>query len=88
MDSPPFVAGLLGYAYAESRDRAKAQAIIAALNQMSSRRFVSPYCAAIIYLGLGDKRRVLEGLRRSLTYKTTCQTPIFVPERTRRIPNE
>ncbi len=33
MDSPPFVAGWLGYAYAASAERGKAQAIIAELNQ-------------------------------------------------------
>jgi hypothetical protein len=29
---------------------------------MSSRRFVWPFCTAIIYLGLGDKERALDGL--------------------------
>jgi hypothetical protein len=39
--------------------------MIAELNQMSSRRFVSPFCTAIIYLGLGDKRRAMEGLEKA-----------------------
>jgi adenylate cyclase len=65
MDSPPFVASWLGYAYAKSGDRTKAQAIITELNQMSSRRFVSPFCIAVIYLGLGDKERALDGLERA-----------------------
>jgi hypothetical protein len=56
-DSPPFAAGWLGYAYAAAGERAKAEAMIAQLNQMSSRRFVSPFCTAIIYLGLGDRER-------------------------------
>ena len=30
------------------------------LNQMSSRRYVSSYLTALIYLGLGDKRRALD----------------------------
>ena len=64
-DAPPFVAGLLGYAYAAAGERAKAEAMIAELNQMSSRRFVSPFCTAMIYLGLGDKRRALEGLEKA-----------------------
>jgi adenylate cyclase len=64
-DSPPFVAGWLGYAYAAAGERGKAEAMIAELNQMSSRRFVSPYCAALIYLGLGDKERALDGLKRA-----------------------
>ncbi len=39
--------------------------MIAELNQMSSRRFVSPFCTAIIYLGLGDKERALDGLENA-----------------------
>ena len=64
-DAPPFFAGSLGYAYAMNGERGKAQAILAELNQMSSRRFVSPYCTAIIYLGLGDKKRALDGLEKA-----------------------
>jgi adenylate cyclase len=64
-DSPPFAAGWLGYAYAAAGERTKAEAKIAELNQMSSRRFVSPFCTAIIYLGLGDKRRSLDGLEKA-----------------------
>jgi tetratricopeptide (TPR) repeat protein len=63
-DSPPFV-GWLGYAYAAAGERAKAEAMIAELNQMSSRRFVSPFCTAIIYLGLGDKERALDRLENA-----------------------
>jgi len=65
MDSPPFVVAWLGYAYAASGERGKAEAIIAELSQMSSRRFVTPFCTAIIYLGLGDKERALDGLEKA-----------------------
>ncbi len=34
-------------------------------NHMSVRRFVSPFCTAMIYLGLGDKRRALDGLEKA-----------------------
>ena len=65
MDAPPFVTGFLGYAYAAAGERARAEALIAELNQMSSRRFVSPFCTGIIYLGLGDQRRALDGLEKA-----------------------
>ena len=65
MDSPPFIAGWLGYAEAVSGERDKAQAIIGELNRASAHRFVSPWCTAIIYLGLGDKQRALDGLEKS-----------------------
>jgi adenylate cyclase len=64
-DSPPFLAGWLGYAYAAAGQRTKAEALIAELIQMSARRFVSPFCTAIIYLGLGDKERALQGLENA-----------------------
>ena len=80
MDSPPFVTGFLGYAYAKSGDRAKAEAIMAELNQMASQRFVSPFCTAVIYIGLGDKQRALEGLEK--TYRNGSQwVPLFKIDR-------
>jgi adenylate cyclase len=75
-DSPPFVAGWLGYAYAATGERGKAEAMIAELNQMSSRRFVSPFCIAIIYLGLGDKERALNGLEKA--YEARLQWLTFL----------
>jgi adenylate cyclase len=76
MDSPPFVAGFLGYAYAASGDHAKARATIAELNQMSSRRFVSPSCSALIYLGIGDKQRALDGLEKA--YEARSWWPLYL----------
>jgi TolB-like protein len=61
-DSPPFVTGWLGYAYAAAGEHDKAHATLAELNQMSARRFVSPFCTALVHLGLGDKKRALDGL--------------------------
>jgi adenylate cyclase len=72
--SPPFVAGFLGYAYAQAGDRAKAQAIVAELNQMSSRQFVSPFCVATVYLGLGDHQRALSGLDKAYEVRSQWLT--------------
>jgi adenylate cyclase len=65
MESPPFVVGFLGYAYAAAGERAKAKAMLAELDQMASHRFVSPTCTALVYLGLGDKRRALDWLEKA-----------------------
>jgi len=65
MDAPPFVEGFLGYAYGATGERVKAQAIIAELNQMSSRRFVSPFDTSLVYLGLGDKEQALKSLEKA-----------------------
>jgi tetratricopeptide (TPR) repeat protein len=65
MGSPPYAAGWLGYAYAKSGERTKAEATITELSETSSRRYVSAYLTAIIYLGLGDKLRALDGLENA-----------------------
>ncbi len=75
-DSPPFVAAWLGYAYAKNGERGKAEAILAELNQMSSRQFVSPFCNAIIYLGSGDNERALDGLQKA--YEARSQWLTFL----------
>jgi Tfp pilus assembly protein PilF len=65
MESQPIVVAFLGYAYALSGKRAKAQSMIAELDRMSSQRFVSPIWTAMIYLGLGNKGRALDGLEKA-----------------------
>jgi hypothetical protein len=76
MNSPPFVTGLLGYAYAKSGNRTKAESTIAELNQMSSRRFVEPFAPALVYLGLGDNKRALDLLEE--TYKERSQEMLWL----------
>jgi TolB-like protein/Tfp pilus assembly protein PilF len=78
MASDPFIVGVssLGYAYAKSGDRAKAEAIMVELNQISSRRFVSPYCLALVYLGLGNKPRALDALEKA--YEAHSQQLLFL----------
>ncbi len=63
--APQFITGWLGYAYAKSGDRVRAEALIVELDQMSAHQFVSPWCAAVVYVGLGDKQRALEGLEKA-----------------------
>ena len=43
---------------------------------MSSRRFVSPFCTAIVYLGLGDRERALDGLEKA--YEARSQWLTFL----------
>jgi tetratricopeptide (TPR) repeat protein len=57
--------GYLGYAYAAAGDGRKAMALVEDLRQQSSHQFISPACAAIIYLGLGDRQRGLDGLEQA-----------------------
>ena len=54
--------GLLGYAYATSGNRPKAQQILRELEQMAERQYVNSTAFADIHLGLGEKEKALDWL--------------------------
>jgi len=57
--------GFLGYAYAISGDRAKAEQALRELEELAKRQYVSPTAFATIYLGLGQKEKCLDWLEKS-----------------------
>jgi serine/threonine-protein kinase len=57
--------GLLGYAYAISGDRPKAEQILRELEEMARRQYVSSTAFADIHLGLGEKGKALDWLEKS-----------------------
>jgi adenylate cyclase len=57
--------GFLGYAYAISGERAKAEVVLRELEQLAKRQYVSPTAFATIYLGLGQKEKCLDWLEKS-----------------------
>ena len=57
--------GLLGYAYAISGDRPKAEQVLRELEEMAKRQYVSSTAFADIYLGLGEKEKALDWLEKS-----------------------
>src|SRR6266705_2938350 len=57
--------GFLGYAYAISGERAKAEETLRELEQLGKRQYVSPTAFATIYLGLGQKEKCLDWLEKS-----------------------
>jgi serine/threonine-protein kinase len=57
--------GFLGYAYAISGDRAKAEQALHELEDLAKQRYVSPTAFATIYLGLGEKEKALDWLEKS-----------------------
>src|SRR5436190_452226 len=54
--------GLLGYAYAISGDRPKAEQMLRDLEEMAKRQYVNSSAFAAIYLGLGEKEKALDWL--------------------------
>jgi adenylate cyclase len=57
--------GLLGYAYAISGERSKAEQILRELEQMAKRQYVNSTAFADIHLGLGEKQKALDWLEKS-----------------------
>jgi serine/threonine-protein kinase len=56
---------LLGHSYAMSGRPREASKILDELNRMSKREYVSPYDVAIVYVGLRDKDRAMEQLKKA-----------------------
>jgi len=76
----------LGYAYGMSGDRAHALATLAKLDAKATQSFVPPFNFALVYLGLGDKRRALDYLEQAYAADSqwlpwTKSDPIFDPLR-------
>ena len=66
LDDLPWYKGSLGYAYAASGDRAKAEQILRDLDEMAKKQYVSPASRASVYLGLAKKLRLWIGSRRPM----------------------
>ena len=65
LEPQPFFEGALGYAYAVSGDRAKAEQVLRDLEAFAGKRYIPPGALAYVYAGLGDKEKFFEWLNRS-----------------------
>jgi TolB-like protein/Tfp pilus assembly protein PilF len=65
LDEDPQALALLGQAYARSGKRKEAEQILARLTEEAKTRYVSAYCLALMYLGLGEKEHAMEALELS-----------------------
>jgi eukaryotic-like serine/threonine-protein kinase len=61
---PPALAGI-GHLYARMGRRADAFKVLADLDEIGAREYVTPYSRALVYLGLGDREQTLAWLERS-----------------------
>jgi Flp pilus assembly protein TadD len=71
----------LGYAYAASGDRAKAEEQIERLRGFAPARYAPVYNIAMIYHGLGEKEAALQKLEESLRAREASITFILVDRR-------
>jgi adenylate cyclase len=65
METQPIITAYLGYAYTMNGQRDKALETLEELNQLARRRFVTPFCQALVYLGLGEKSRAIDWLEKA-----------------------
>ena len=86
IETQPMATGLLGYAYARNGQKDKAMETLNELNQLASRRFVSPYHQALVYLGLGENSQAIDWLEKAYEERSPWLTwlkvePMFDPLR-------
>jgi eukaryotic-like serine/threonine-protein kinase len=62
----PYTLSWLASAYAAAGEREQVLALLAEIQEMSARRYVSPYLLAMIHCNLGDEERALAELERAL----------------------
>jgi len=65
LDDLPWYKGSLGYAYAASGDRVKAEQILRDLDELAKKQYVSPASRASVYLGLGEKAKALDWIEKA-----------------------
>jgi serine/threonine protein kinase/Flp pilus assembly protein TadD len=64
-EGSPFFIGYLGYDYAMSGQKEKAQSILNRLDKLSKEKYVLNYSKAMVYLGLGEKDQMFEYLEKA-----------------------
>ena len=65
LDDLPWYKASLGYAYAASGDRAKAEQVIRDLDELAKKQYVSPALRASVYLGLGEKGKAVDWIEKA-----------------------
>jgi len=65
METQPIIIAYLGYAYARNGQNDKAMETLNELNRLASRRFVTPFCQALVYLGLREDSKAIDWLEKA-----------------------
>lgn len=68
----------LGHAFAMSGRIAEANKILKRLEELSARKYVPPYAIALIYVGMGDKKRGLDWLEKACEDRSTSMAYLRV----------
>ena len=62
----PLVLGALGYTYAGSGDSIRARMVLLRLENQARQQYVDPDAFALVYVGMGNKDKAFEWLRRAI----------------------
>ena len=65
-DAGPYARGTLGFVLARGGKRAEAEALLAELEALAKREYVTPVACGLVLIGLGDKDRALDYAERSV----------------------
>src|SRR5258708_3906623 len=63
--SSPLMVSALAHAYALSGDHSEARKLLAQLDSLSKKQYVSPFYVAIVYLGLGKNEVAMNWLQKA-----------------------
>jgi DNA-binding winged helix-turn-helix (wHTH) protein/Flp pilus assembly protein TadD len=77
----PAVLAALANVYACAGESSEAAAMLGELENLSQRRYVSPYWLALVYTGMGDRARALELLERAYAERDVWLTWLGVEPR-------
>jgi len=64
-DNPATIAGL-GHALGDAGQKAEPRGLLKELHRISKRRYVSPYCFALVHAGLGEKEQAFHWLEEAV----------------------
>jgi adenylate cyclase len=65
MEPNPIIIGYLGFAYAKNGQHDKAMQTLNELNQLAQHRFVTPFCQALVYVGMGDNGKAIDWFEKA-----------------------
>lgn len=65
METQPIITAYLGCTYARNGQRDKALETLKELDRLAGQRFVTPFCQALVYLGLRDDSKAIDWLEKA-----------------------
>src|SRR5438309_340545 len=65
METQPIITAYLGCTYARNGQRDKALETLKELDRLAEHRFVTPFCQALVYLGLGENNKAIDWLEKA-----------------------